>query len=87
VLTLFAALSTEDAEIIATLFAAWNDFLIDGHTPEDAEVIHEVRENWTPEKQRFKPEHLQTWLDWMRKNKLVPRGRGPRTVQQTQLFH
>lgn len=87
VLTLFATLSTEDAEIIATLFAAWNDFLIDGHTPDDAEVIREVRENWTPEKQRFKPEQLQTWLDWIRKNKLVPRGRGPRTVQQTKLFY
>lgn len=86
-LKLFAGLSTEDAEIIATLFAAWNDFLIDGHTPDDAEVIREVRENWTPEKQRFSADKLQTWLDWMRKNKLVPRGLGPRTVQQGQLFH
>ncbi|MDQ8020678.1 MAG: restriction endonuclease subunit S [Moraxellaceae bacterium] len=87
VLKLFAGLSTEDAEIIATLFAAWNDFLIEGHTPGDAEVIREVRENWTPEKQRFSADKLQTWLDWMRKNKLVPRGLGPRTVQQGQLFH
>lgn len=87
VLKLFASLNTEDAEIIATLFAAWNDFLIDGHTPDDAEVIREVREHWTPEKQRFKADTLQKWLDWLRKNKLVPRGRGPRTVQQGQLFH
>ena len=84
-LGLFADLNTEKAEIVATLFAAWNDFLIDGKTPTDDEIIHEVRENWNVSKQRFTPERLATWLKWMRKNRLIPQGRGPRTQQQLSL--
>lgn len=81
-LGLFADLNTEKAEIVATLFAAWNDFLIDGKTPTDDEIIREVRENWNVSKQRFTPERLATWLKWLRKNRLVPQGCGPRTQQQ-----
>ncbi len=84
-LGLFADLNTEKAEIVATLFAAWNDFLIDGKSPTDDEIIHEVRENWHVSKQRFSPTELTDWLKWMRKYRLVPQGRGPRTQQQLTL--
>ena len=85
-LDLFASKTTEDAEIIATLFAAWNDFLIDGHTPRDDEIIEEVRERWHVSKRRFSPDRLRQWLDWLRQNDLVPQGRSPRTAHQTQLL-
>lgn len=85
-LDLFASKTTEDAEIIATLFAAWNDFLIDGHTPSDDEIIEEVRERWHESKRRFSPVLLCKWLDWLRQNDLVPKGRAPRTAHQTQLL-
>jgi type I restriction enzyme, S subunit len=81
-LGLFADLNTEKAEIVATLFAAWNDFLIDGKTPTDDEIIREVRENWHHSKGRFTPALLQRWLDWMRRQRLTPQGYGPRTRQQ-----
>lgn len=84
-LGLFADLNTEKAEIVATLFAAWNDFLIDGKTPTDDEIIREVRENWHESKRRFTPTVLADWLKWMRKHRLVPQGRGPRTQQQLTL--
>jgi type I restriction enzyme S subunit len=84
-LSLFANKSTEEAEIIATLFAAWNDSLINGKSPNDDEIIREVRENWHPEKMRFTADKLRSWLDWMRRNRLVPEGHGPRTIQQMQL--
>lgn len=84
-LKLFADKSTEEAEIIATLFAAWNDFLIDGKSPTDDEIIREVRENWHPVKQRFSASRLLQWLRWMRRNNLVPQGRGPHTRQQLKL--
>jgi type I restriction enzyme S subunit len=84
-LGLFADLNTEKAEIVATLFAAWNDFLIDGKTPTDDEIIHEVRENWHESKKRFTPDKLAAWLKWMRKNRLIPQGCGPRTQQQLTL--
>lgn len=78
-LGLVARMDTEQTEIVATLFAAWNDFLLDGHQPSDADIIHEVRENWHPSKQRFEPERLQSALDRMRKDQLIPRGIGPHT--------
>ncbi|WP_047492326.1 restriction endonuclease subunit S [Terriglobus sp. TAA 43] len=81
-LNLFADKKTEEAEIITTLFAAWNDFLIDGQIPTDDEVIHEVRENWHRSKERFSPALLRRWLAWMRSHSLTPKGHPPRTRQQ-----
>jgi type I restriction enzyme S subunit len=75
----------EEAEIIATLFAAWNDFLIDGHSPNDDEIVREVRENWHEEKRRFAPVKLRQWLDWLRESGLVPTGKPPHTRHQAQL--
>ena len=85
-LALFSDRTTEEAEIIATLFAAWNDFLIDGHEPSDDEIVREVRENWHEKKGRFTPVLLRKWLGWLRQNGLIPRGRLPRTTHQTQLL-
>ncbi|WP_350283550.1 restriction endonuclease subunit S [Nitrosomonas sp.] len=76
---------TEEVEIIATLFAVWNDFLIDGVQPTDAQIISDVRENWHERKARFTPTELGRWLDWLRKENVIPRGLPPRTVQQSRL--
>jgi len=76
---------TEEVEIIATLFAVWNDFLIDGAQPTDAQIISGVRENWHERKARFTPAELGRWLDWLRRENIIPRGLPPRTVQQPRL--
>lgn len=76
---------TEEVEIIATLFAVWNDFLIDGVQPTDAQIISDVRENWHERKARFTPAELGRWLDWLRRENMIPRGLPPRTVQQPRL--
>ncbi len=78
---LFENLNTEEAEIIATLFCAWNDFLINGDLPTDDEIIREVRENWHPSKERFSPEQLTKWLNWSRENNIVPTGKGSKTIK------
>ena len=64
---------------IASLFAAWNDFLLDGRQPTDEEIIREVRENWHPKKERLGSIVLQETLVWMRQNNFVPRGIGTHT--------
>ncbi len=79
---LMGGLKTEQVEIIATLFAAWNDALLDGHTPGDNWIVKEVREHWHASKQRFAPDDLRTWLGWMRQNDVIPLGHPPRTMQQ-----
>jgi len=76
---------TEEVEIIATLFAVWNDFLIDGVQPTDAQIISDVRENWHERKARFTPAELGRWLGWLHRENIVPRGLPPRTTQQSRL--
>ena len=76
---------TEEVEIIATLFAVWNDFLIDGLQPTDTQIISDVRENWHERKARFTPAELGRWLDWLRRENMIPQGLSPRTVQQSRL--
>jgi type I restriction enzyme S subunit len=76
---------TEEVEIIATLFAVWNDFLIDGIEPTDEQIITDMRENWHERKGRFSTSDLKPWLSWLRKENFVPRGLPPRTVQQQRL--
>jgi type I restriction enzyme, S subunit len=80
-----AGVKSDEIEVAATLFAAWNDFLIDGHQPTDEEIIREALENWHPDKKLkrlFNPIMLKTWLKWMREIKLTPEGIGPRTVKK-----
>jgi type I restriction enzyme S subunit len=82
-LGLFAELKTNRVEVVATLYAAWNDFLLDGHTPSDEMIIQDIHENWPGkcEKPHFAPDKLHERLDWMREKGLVPRGQGPHTVR------
>lgn len=75
-----ATIDTKGAEAVATLYAVWNDALIDGRTPSDMEIAHAVLSEWHPEKaKKFRTDELQTWLGWMRRHGLVPVGAGPRT--------
>lgn len=76
---------TEEVEIIATLFAVWNDFLIDGVQPTDEQIITDMRENWHERKGRFSPSDLKSWLSWLRKENFIPRGLPPRTTHQQRL--
>jgi hypothetical protein len=74
-------LDTKASEIVATLYAAWNDFLLAGKTPTDDELISEVRHNWHPEKLSIPPDQWITGLAWMRKSQLIPRGIGKPTIR------
>lgn len=77
---LFKGRDTEATEAVATLYAVWNDALIDGQHPDDATIIRGFLEDWHPEKGKFKQADLQTWLGWMRRNGIIPQGSGPRTI-------
>lgn len=76
-----ADLDTKGTEAVATLYAVWNDFLIDGAQPGDDAIASAVLDDWHPEKRKkFRMDELLTWLGWMRRHGLVPRGNGPRTT-------
>jgi hypothetical protein len=81
---LFRKLDTDQCEIIATLYACWNDLLLECGVANDASIIQELLGAWHEKKQRFSRQRLQRALDWMRTNKLVPTGKGSRTLRINQ---
>ena len=73
-------MDTHGVEAITTLYAVWNDFLIEGEAPDDRAIITGVLQDWHPEKKdKFRTDELQTWLGWMRRNDFIPKGQGPKT--------
>lgn len=71
---------TKSVEAVATLYAVWNDALIDGHVPTDDAIVSGVLGEWHPDKERkFRTAELHDWLGWMRRHNIVPEGKGPRT--------
>jgi hypothetical protein len=72
-------LTTDQSEIIATLYACWNDFLIRKRTPTDDEIISEFLLHWHVKKSRFSRARLSKALSWMREQGLVPKGTGKLT--------
>ena len=79
-LDLFRPLDTDRAEIVATLYAVWNDFLLQGKLINDDQMVEEVLTNWDESKTRFKRERWHKALEWMRKEGVVPSGFGKPTV-------
>ncbi len=80
-ITMLADLDRRATEAVTTLYAVWNDALIDGETPDDAAIINGVLHEWHTEKgEKFTAADLTTWLAWMRRHKLIPCGQGPRTT-------
>ena len=78
---LMRVLDTKSCEIVATLFAAWNDLLLSGKTPTDQDILREARDNWHPKKLTIPVYRWTQALSWMRENLLIPNGSG-RPVQR-----
>jgi restriction endonuclease S subunit len=75
-------LDTRDVEAVATLYAVWNDALIEGQKPNDAAIIKGVLTDWHSEKRgKFKESDLRHWLAWMKRVGLTPSGKGPRAAR------
>lgn len=81
VLSLLGTATTQQCEIVSTLYAAWNDLLIEGRSPSDVEIIHEASapDCWHESKANIAPDKWVTALQWMREKKLVPSGWGQHT--------
>lgn len=76
------SMSTDQSEIVATLYACWNDLLLKGRPATDAAIISDFLTRWHEQKERFEPSRLARALDWMREKQLVPHGRGARTRER-----
>ncbi len=73
-------LKTKELEAVTTLYAVWNDFLLEGvKDPAKEEIVLEAQNNWHPDKHLPAADKLLEWLEWMKENDLVPRGIGEST--------
>lgn len=79
----FRPLDTDQCEIVATLYACWNDRLMDGKDASKEAVIEEFLGAWHEKKRRFSRDRLHKALEWMNKAGLVPKGRGGHTKAAT----
>lgn len=76
---LLAKLDTQRSEIVATLYSAWNDFLIDQKPVTDDALVAEVLTNWDPAKTAIPEDKWRKAIGWMRGKGLVPTGYGAHT--------
>lgn len=70
---------TRGVEAVATLYGVWNDALLDGEAPDDERLVRGFMD-WHPEKAvKFSADDVRNRIGFMRRNGLVPEGRGART--------
>jgi hypothetical protein len=90
VIKLTAPMTMNQIEIVATLYACWNDFLIAKKRPSDQDLVKEFRDKWHPDKTkkfkadkgkkpRFTEKQLIDAIEWMRVKGLSPQGFGKKT--------
>jgi type I restriction enzyme S subunit len=68
----FRSSTTEQCEIVATLYSAWDDLLQSHQSFTDDDILNEVLNNWHESKKRISRNRWQTELDWMRANGFMP---------------
>ncbi|WP_051302087.1 restriction endonuclease subunit S [Sedimenticola selenatireducens] len=72
--------NTQESEVVATLYAAWNNLLLDGQLPNDEAIVTEARENWHKDKLNIERDKFFRGLEWMRAKELTPQGRGEKVI-------
>lgn len=72
----FLPFDLEHAELVATIYAGWNNLLIKQQIPSDEEIVYESRENWSKRKLTIPRENFFKTLNWMRTHDFVPQGKG-----------
>ena len=81
VLALLGSATMRQCELVATLYAAWNDLLLDGVDATDDAILQQASTaaGWNASKERTAHEKWVTALGWMKAKELVPTGWGSHT--------
>ena len=74
VIDAFKTASTEQCEIVATLYSAWDDLLKQGQPASDQAIVDQVLNHWHDAKKRIEADRWHKALDWMREMGFVPEG-------------
>ncbi|MGN7874771.1 restriction endonuclease subunit S [Roseateles sp. 22389] len=86
VIDLLVPMDTVDAEVLATVHAAWNNLLIDGAEVTDAALVWEAREGWHAGKLAIPESKFRQAIAMIRSKGLVPDGTGKYVGGQTALI-
>jgi restriction endonuclease S subunit len=73
-------MTVQQAEIVATVFGAWNNLLLDGQTPTDEQIVFEARENWHLDKLKIDRHRFFNAVNWMKEQQVIPEGKGKRVA-------
>jgi type I restriction enzyme S subunit len=81
-LDLMTPMTTKQAEIFATVYAAWNNLLIDGEPITDERIVHAAREDWHSDKLSIPRDKFFTAIEWIRTKGICPEGKGKRVERK-----
>lgn len=85
VIQLFLDKKMQDSELIATVYAAWNNLLINKEQINDEAIVYEARENWHDKKLEIERYKFFETIELLRVNNIVPKGTG-KLVEKKTLF-
>lgn len=77
---LLVPMTTQQAEIIATVYAAWNNLLRNGKEITDEAIVTEAREDWHPDKLKIERGKFFNAIKWIKEVGLVPSGNGKQVL-------
>ncbi|MDE5986874.1 MAG: restriction endonuclease subunit S [Prevotella sp.] len=72
IINTFKSQRTEQCEIVATLYSAWEDLLRSNKAFNDADIVNEVLNNWHESKKRISQDRWLKAIQWMRDNGFAP---------------
>ena len=81
-LKLMLPLDTQQAEVFATVYAAWNNLLLDNQPITDERIVHEARENWHPDKLKIPRDKFFKAITWIKEKNLCPEGKGKKVLKK-----
>src|SRR5579859_1710478 len=82
-INLMLPMDMQQAEIFATVYAAWNNLLIDRETITDERIVSAARENWHPDKLKIPREKFFQAINWMKTKDVCPQGKGRKVVKKS----
>jgi len=72
IIATFRKSKTVQCEIVATLYAAWEDLLAENGDVTDDQIVEDVLHHWHPSKQQIEESRWRRELEWMRAKRLAP---------------
>ncbi|MET0049768.1 MAG: hypothetical protein ABW095_01660 [Candidatus Thiodiazotropha sp.] len=85
ILRLLLPMNTQEAEVFTTVYAAWNNLILDKTDVTDETIIREARENWHSSKMNIQVSHFSEAINKIRTNGLIPDGTAKRVAGQESL--